>query len=294
LLGFQGVAVMNFRLAVLFCLVLLFQSAASAQQPQNRIDLSADEAAPLPAGSAPVPAISGIAFRSADVVCPEEHGTIEIRSGQMFLVRVSSNNRTRSSKLPGNGVARMLHSKPLDDETYQYEIGNEECRLMLHVRLQTQREGRWQAVLVPYLNRSSVTKEERSAFMRKMFDAAKERRESRKSEPQPPPPQPPRIQLLGDANAVGEAFLFQDTPETGLADCFQAVGTYELGQDGLFVTFLRALPGNLNRLTIERNDVNSYQGRLYFMHGECRFQVTVSGLRKYNSEWVPLTIDRPV
>jgi hypothetical protein len=286
---------MYFRRTILFCLVLSFVSAASAQQPQNRIDLGVGEAAALPAGSASPPAISGIAFRPADVACPEEHGTIEIRSGQMFLVRVNTNNRFRSGTLPENGAARVVHSKPLDDETYQYEIGNEECRLMLQVRLQMQREGRWQAVLVPYLSRSSVTKEERSAFMRKMLDAVKARRESRKSEPpQPRPPQPPRIQLLGDANAVGEAFLFQDTPETRLADCFQAVGAYELSQQGVFVTFLRALPGDLNRFTIERNDVNSYQGRLYFAYGGCRFQVTVSGSRKYNSEWVPLTLDRPI
>jgi hypothetical protein len=212
----------------------------------------------------------------------------------MFLFRVGSNNGARSSTIPGNGMGRRFHAKALDDETYQYEIGNEECRLMLHVRLQTQREGKWQAELIPYLSRSSVSKEERSALMRKMLDAGKERRESGKSEPRARPPQPPSVQMLGDVSGTGEAFFFEGLPEAALADCFQAVGSYELSQEGVFFTFLRALPGNVNRFAIERNDVNSYQGRFYFVHGGCRFQVTVSGLKKYNSEWVPLTIDRPI
>jgi hypothetical protein len=59
LLGFQGVAVMNFRLAVLFCLVLIFASAASAQQSQNRIDLGVGEAALLPGGPRRPPPFQG-------------------------------------------------------------------------------------------------------------------------------------------------------------------------------------------------------------------------------------------
>jgi hypothetical protein len=282
------------RLVVSFCLGLNFASAALAQQPRNRIDLSVSEGTPLAEGVASPAAISGIAFRPADAVWPEEHGTVEIRSGQMFLSRLNSKNQAKPSKLPGNDPAGLLHNKPLDDETYQYEIGNEECRLLLHVRLQTQRDGGWQPAILPYWSRPSVPKEERSALMRGMLDFMKERRESGKSEAQSQPPQPPRVQLLGDVSALGEAFFFEGPSNATFADCFQAVGTYEVSQEGVFFTFLRALPGNLNRFAIERNDINSYQGRLYFVHGGCRFQFTASGSRKYNSEWAPLMIDNPI
>ena len=100
--------------------------------------------------------------------------------------------------------------------------------------------------------------------------------------------------MLGDANGTGEAFFFEEPSEARLADCFQAVGSYEIGQDGVFFTFLRALPGNLNRFAIERNDINSYQGRLYFVQGGCRVQITTSGSWKYNSEWAPLKLNEPI
>jgi hypothetical protein len=131
---------MYFRLLASFCLILYLASAASAQQSKNRIDLSTNEAIPVPEGSASPIATAGIAFRLTDVACPEEHGTVEIRAGQIFLFRIESQNPAKASTLPGNGIGRF-HAQPLDDETYQFEIGNEGCRLVLHVRLQTQSDG---------------------------------------------------------------------------------------------------------------------------------------------------------
>jgi hypothetical protein len=280
---------MNFRLAILTCLVLSLESAASAQRSQNRIDLSVDEAT-LPDISAWPPADSGIGFRPTEVACPEEHGTVQIRAGQIFLFRINSQNRARSSTLPGNGIGRLFHAKPLDDESYQYEIGNEACRLVLHVRLQTQRNGEWQPVFLPYWSRPSVSKEERARELRKFLN---EERERGKIESKTRP-LPPSSQLLGDVGGTGEAFFFEGPPEARLADCFQAVGTYEVSQEGVFFTFLRALPGNLNRFAIERNDINNYQGRLNFVHSGCRLQITTSGYWKYHSEWAPLTLERPI
>jgi hypothetical protein len=283
---------MYFR-SISFSLALIFAGAVSAQPPQNRIDLNVSEATSIPEGVPWPDAISGIAFRPAEVACPEEHGTIEIRSGQMFLFRLNSKNQNRPNTLPDNGPARLIRNKPVDDETYQYEIGNEECRLSLQVRLQTQRDGEWQPALLPYLSRPSISKEERSALMRGMLDALKDRRESGKSEPHSTPP-PPSWQMLGDVSATGEGFFFEAPTKATLVECFQAFGTYEVGQEGVFFTFLRALPGNLNRFAIERNDINSYQGRLNFVQGGCRLQITTSGSWKYNSEWAPMTIDQPI
>lgn len=271
---------------IAFCLALNIGSAASAQQTLNRIDLDVGEATVLPQESASPVAISGIAFSPVDVVCPEEHGTIEIRLGQMYLSRINSRGQAGS-------ITAGLHNKPLDDETYQYEIGNAECSLALQVRLQTQRDGGWQPALLPYWSRPSVPKEERSALFREMLNFMKERRESGKPEPLSRPLVPPSQQILG-ASGIGEAFFFEVPPEAKFEDCFQAVGTYEVGQDGVFFTFLRGLPGKVNRFAIERNDINGFQGRLYFVRGGCRLQVTASGTRKYNSEWAPLVIDNPI
>lgn len=229
---------MYFRLTISFCLALNFASLASAQQRQNRIDLSVGEATLIPEGVASPAAISGIAFRPADVACPEEHGTIEIRSGQIYLSRISSYNQVRLSTLPGHGPARLFHNRPLDDETYQYEIGNEQCRLVLQVRLQTQRDGQWQTAILPYWSRPSVPKDERTALMRGMLNFMKGRRESGKSESRIQPPLPPSPQMLG-AGAIGEAFFFEGPSRATLADCFQAVGTYEFSQEGVFFTCAR-------------------------------------------------------
>ena len=278
---------MDPRWVIAFCVSLSFASAPAAQQGPNRIDLDVGEGTSLPQESASPAAISGIAFRSVDVVCPEEHGTIEIRSGQMYLSRINSQGQVGSSTPSGNASAGPIHNKPLDDETYQYEIGNEECRLALQVRLQTQRDGGWQSAILPYWSRPSIPKEERSDLARAMMNFMKQ------SESLPRPPLPPGQQMLG-ASGIGEGFFFEAPPKPVLADCFQAVGSYEISREGVFFTFLRGLPGNVNRFAIERNDVNGFQGRLYFVRGGCRLQVTASGSRKYNFEWAPLMIDNPI
>src|SRR5436190_13273 len=137
---------------ILFCLALNIGSAASAQQTLNRIDLDVSEETALPQESASPTAISGIAFRPVDVACPEEHGTIEIRSGQMYLSRINSRSEMASSAPP----AGRFQNKPSDDETYRYEISNQECSLALQVRLQTRRDGGWQPAVLPYWSRPSI------------------------------------------------------------------------------------------------------------------------------------------
>jgi hypothetical protein len=282
----EGVAVIYFRCAILSLLVLSLGGIASAQQSKTRIDLSVTEATAIPEGSASPPAVVGIAFRPVEVRCPEEHGTIEIRSGQMYLDR----NWAGSSTPPGNGPGH--YNRPLDNETYQYEIGNEQCRLVLHVRLQKQRDTEWQPALLPYWSRPSTSNEERSVHAQELRKSLEEPRERRKADPQSRPP--PSPQMLGEVSGAGEAFFFETPSEATLADCFHAVGSYEVGQEGAHFTFLRGLPGNLNRFIIERNDINSYQGRLFFVQDGCRIQLTFSGSWKYHAEWAPMTIDRPM
>ena len=280
---------MNFRWAISFSLVLNLASAAPAQQPQNRIDLSAGEVSPLPQGAGSPPAVAGIAFRPVDAVCPREHGAIEIRSGQMYLSRMDGQNQVGSRF---KGPTRLRVNSPLDDTTYQYEIGNEQCRLVLHVRLQTQRDGEWQPVLLPYGSRPTHSNEERSRRARELKGLFEERPRGQTAPPSRLPPPGPL--LLGDADGAGEAFFFEGPSEAALAECFQAVGTYEVSQEGVFFTFLRALPGNLNRFAIERNDVNSHRGRMNFLRDGCRLEMTFSGSWKSQIGWGPMTVDRPM
>jgi hypothetical protein len=49
--------------------------------------------------------------------------------------------------------------------------------------------------------------------------------------------------------------------------------------------------GELNRFVVERSEIDRYETRLYFIGGDCRLQITVSGSRWYHFDWAPLEID---
>lgn len=276
---------MKIRFAILVFLASNIASVPLVQAaPVKRIDPGAVIPAPE-AGSASPAFISRVTYGPVDVVCPEEHGTIEIKSGQMFLTRV---NRTGMRlTLDGNSPS---HARPVDDETYQYEIGNAECRLAMRVRLQIRLGDEWRTAPLPYWSRPSVPREEKADLAKAMMEMMKTRRGTESPPPLPPPPQ-----MLGDGSSIGEAFFYdrvsEAAPETG---CFQAAGSYEIGPGGVSFIFLGALPGDLNRFAIERDDINRYQGRLLFTNATCRFQITVGGSVKSGVEWVPMTIDNPI
>jgi hypothetical protein len=54
------------------------------------------------------------------------------------------------------------------------------------------------------------------------------------------------------------------------------MGDSHIESSGIRFSFLTALPGDLNRFVIEREDPDANRGRLYFMRGDCRFELTVS------------------
>jgi hypothetical protein len=279
------------RLALaVVCLALFLSPTAEARQ-LSRIDLGTGETESIMPGAATPEAIAGIGFDGADVGCPEEHGTIEIRGRQIFLTRLLPGGPGTWTTQAGKGATNLRHGLPFDDQTYRYQIGDDQCELTLGVRLQVHADEGWMLVGLPYWSRPSVPKEERAALVKGMVEWMERRRENGKILA------PQRFlapQLLGDVRAAQDAFAFEESSNSNPADCFRAVGTYEIGRDGAFFTFLRGLPGGLNRFVIERNDVNSYEGRVYFEQGGCRFQITVSGSRKSGPEWVPLLIENPI
>ena len=208
------------------CLALNIGSTASAQQTLNRIDLDVGEETILSQESASPVAISGIAFRPVDAVCPEEHGTIEIRSGQMYLSRINSRG-----PLPGNGSAGLFHNKPVDDETYQYEIGNEECRLALQVRLQTQRDGGWQSAVLPYWSRPSIPEGGAFDLARAMMNFMKQ---SDRNLGRPPLPTASKCRSKRNRRRL----FLRNEPKAVLADCrFCRGSAHDINGDGVFFTF---------------------------------------------------------
>jgi len=68
-------------------------------------------------------------------------------------------------------------------------------------------------------------------------------------------------------------------------------GDSHIESSGIRFSFLTALPGDLNRFVIEREDPDANRGRLYFMRGDCRFELTVSQSVLRDGQWVlvPLT-----
>jgi hypothetical protein len=81
-------------------------------------------------------------------------------------------------------------------------------------------------------------------------------------------------------------FPFDDKPQT----CFEAAGDYQIERTGIIFSFLTGLPGDLNRFVIERTDLDANRSRLYFMRGDCRFELTVSQSVLRDGQWLDLPL----
>jgi hypothetical protein len=282
---------MSSRSAFVACLACFVAQIADARQ-LTRIDLAAGESSSIMSGAPAPAATAGIGFGPVDVVCPEEHGTIEIQGRQIFLTRLLPGGSGTWSTQRGKSATSLFHSAPWDDQTYRYEIGDDQCELTLGVRLQVRASEGWMLVGLPYFSRPSVSKEERAALFKEMADAMQARREN--GQLQAAPRQSLAPLMLGDIGVAADALVFDGPADSNPADCFHAVGTYDIGRHGLVFSFLRGLPGGLNRFAIERNDLNSREGRVYVEQDGCRFQFTLSGSRKFGPEWVPMLIENPM
>jgi hypothetical protein len=86
------------------------------------------------------------------------------------------------------------------------------------------------------------------------------------------------------------SFYFEDRPET----CFEGVGNFHIERSELrfsfLISFLTGLPGNLNRFVIERTDLDANRRRLYFTHGDCRFELTISQSVLRGGEWILVSL----
>lgn len=248
---------MKFRIVMVTGLVLAWTCGALAQQPGGRIDLFAEEVTRLVSVRA--------AFEEGPEVCPEDRALLTISNGRL--------SQLRHNPPPPPTRWRRLEDKTIDDETHRRQYDTEECRFDLLVRMQVLRDGSWATLLVPRLDRPSLSAEEKKNALHEFWESAR-----RRSESLLPEERKERTYRLFERQRMGWSMGRLGTMQLGFGfegappNCFQAVGEFDLTSKGLALSFPTNLPGDLNRFVIERSDVDQYHARLYLVRDDCRFE----------------------
>jgi hypothetical protein len=161
------------------------------------------------------------------------------------------------------------------------------------VRQQVRRDGSWTSLLVPRGQRPSVPLEERREIERQFSENVLEPRERTQAEKESVERMRAALKVWHTAGSlnlsvgtVSKSYLFDDEPQT----CFEAAGDYQIERTGIIFSFLTGFPGDLNRFVIERTDLDANRSRLYFMRGDCRFELTVSQSVLRDGQWVSLPL----
>jgi hypothetical protein len=271
------------RLSVLLCWVVFLPATVSfAQEPSGRIDLDVLSASPAPGVF-----VARIAFVESDSPCPEDRGNLRISRGTLAQIRMTL---PADPRFNSNQRATI---QAIDDETQQYRIELPNCRMNIAVRQQVRRDGSWTSLLVPRGQRPSLPLEERGEIQRLFNESWLKPRELTPAVKE----SVERMRAALDAwrtagslnqsvGTVSKNFPFDDAPQT----CFEAVGDYEIGRTGIIFSFLTGFPGYLNRFVIERADLDANRSRLYFIRGDCRFELTVSQSVLRDGQWVSLPL----
>jgi len=271
------------RLSVLGLWALFLPATVSfAQEPSGRIDLDIVSGSPIPTLF-----VARIGFVEGDSLCPEDRGNLRISGGTLTQTRILL---PADPRLNLNGRATI---QPLDDETQQYRIESPNCRMSIAVRQQVRRDGSWTSLLVPRGQRPSVPLEERQEIQRQFSENLLKPRDLTPAEKESAErfgaafkAQHTAGSLSISVGTLSMGFPFDDKPQT----CFEAAGDYQIERTGITFSFLTGLPGDLNRFLIERTDLDANRARLYFMRGDCRFELTVSQSILRDGQWVSLPL----
>jgi hypothetical protein len=273
---------MTLRVSIAIAALIALAHSASAQEVSGRIDL--DLLAALPQSSL---VAARIVFTETDVVCPADHGVLQISDGVL---------RHHKAVILGNrDAAGFSGMTPVNDETFQFAITAKNCRVEIGVRQQVRRnDDAWTSLLVRKRLRPSLSPEERRK-------AEEQFRNDR-----PNPVRPENLDRLLDARnarrgvgslahnvgSLSSGFGFEDTPR----ECFEALGNYSVDQQGVTFSFVTNLPGRLNRFLLERVDVDEEHSRLLLTRGDCRFEFTVGASVLRDDQWRvrPIAPFRPV
>jgi hypothetical protein len=242
---------MNHLTTVFSGLLSMFITASAAQEPNRSIDLDVVSNSPFPSI-----VVARVSFAETDDQCPQDRGMLRISGGTLALIRPMPNDPAPASTWRGTMQAA-------DDETQRYRAETSTCQMDVAVRQQVRRDESWESLLVPRVERPSLPPEERRELQRQF---------------RTPVPSAQGIAAFKElirwqgVGALPWSFYFEDRPET----CFEGVGDFHIERSGLRFSFLTGLPGNLNRFVIERTDLDANRRRLYFTHGDCRFELTIS------------------
>jgi hypothetical protein len=273
---------MNYRTVVAAGLLLALSGATAAQKASDRVDLDTIAKEPRFAGLPSVrPAAVQIAFAETEAACPERHGNLQMSGGELRLHQLFTRSYRPESSFPPRNI------KPIDDEGYQYEIATKDCRIQLDVRLQIRRDGAWTSLSLPWTTLPSIPPAEKSTALNRLREQAREKAKSGPPASNRVIGSPPVKTMLGEEmGAQSEGFFFENAPKP----CVEAVGTYALDRDGAIFSFMAGLPGDINRFVIERADADAYRGRLYFVQGDCRYEITVGMSVWYHYDWAPVRL----
>ena len=180
---------------------------------------------------------------------------------------------------------------PPDDETQLFRLAAQGCRFDIAIRQQIRREdGSWASLLVPRRFRPSVPEAERRELGRQIVERLKERPIT--SPDEQPGPLQEAWQALGSIGSLqGYGVLssgagFDDPPAT----CFEALGDYLIEQQNVAFLFAIGLPGDLNRFTIERTEIDPDHSRLHLTQGNCRFELTIGKSIRRDGEWRAVSV----
>jgi hypothetical protein len=263
---------MTLRVSIAIAALIALAHSAPAQEVSGRLDLEA--IAPLPH----VPLVTvRVTFVKDDVACPEDFG----------LMRISAAGwRHYRPALPWRSRIWGAITTPPDDETQLFRLAAQGCRFDIAIRQQIRREdGAWASLLVPRRVRPSVPEEERRELRRQIMERLKERPIT--SPYERPGPLKEAWEALGSIGSLGgsgvfsSGALFDDPPAT----CLEALGDYLIEQQDVAFLFAIGLPGDLNRFTIERTDIDEAHSRLHLVRGDCRFELTIGKSIRRDGEW---------
>jgi hypothetical protein len=274
------------RRAILFCCFLCASiETSAAQEPNRRVNLDVVSNAPLPSI-----VVSRVSFAQGDSQCPEDRGQLRISGGTLALIRATPTDPRPTSDW-------RMTAQPIDDETQLYRLETSACQMDIAIRQQVRREGSWKPLLVPKQQRPSVPEEERRELQRQFIENLRTPKE-----PNPSIREMVDRQIAankerlawgnsGFAPFMRMPFAFEDRPEV----CFEALADFHVDRSEVQFSFLTPLPGDLNRFVIENANPDANRGRLYFMRGDCRFELTISQSVLRDGEWisVPLAMTAP-
>jgi len=229
-------------------------------------------------------AVFRVMFSATDAICPEQTGILRI--GPRGIVTDILPVLRGIRGIPGSQDWRMEPPPSPDDFTYRRRVATLSCRIDIDIGEQQKKNDAWMPLLLPGSMRPNAVSDQRvdkTDVPRTLSPARAEifERDIRA--------RAHAGNLLQGWTATSKGWVGFE----GAEDCFDAVGTYLIDQNGLTLLFPTGLGGELNRFFIERVDVDADRSTLYLSRGACRVGFTIGAATFREGSWVPLTIAPP-